>query len=270
MSKEVFSLVEADSLNLAGGKAYALGKMIRAGFCVPSGFVVSADAFMVMTPQLQDLLLNHFDKLHANFVAVRSSAINEDGTDAAWAGQLDTFLNCNRDNLLQNIQKCWESANSLRAKSYAKQKGLQATKVAVVVQEMIQSEVSGVAFSAHPVTSDHSKVVIEAGFGLGEAIVSGQVTPDTYIVNKATKQIAEKYVAPQKKQLVRNAAGKTIWQDLEITNAPKLSGEQIAELCSLTVKLETFFKHPVDVEWAINNGNIYILQSRPITTLISR
>lgn len=268
ISKQLFSLAEANHLNLVGGKAYALGEMIRAGFNVPDGFVLSANTFMTMTPSLQSQLLGRFDKLQADFVAVRSSAINEDGTKATWAGLLDTFLNCNRGNLLKSIQECWKSADSIRARSYAKQKAIQGAKVAVIVQEMIQSEVSGVAFSVHPISSNDTQVVIEAGLGLGEAIVSGQITPDTYVVDKKTGRLVEEYVTQQKKKLVRSTTGMTMWEDIGARGSnQKLANEQITKLCSLTTELEAFFKHPVDVEWAINDGTIYILQSRPITSL---
>ncbi len=268
VKNQLYSLTKANELGLVGGKAFALGKMVRAGFTVPNGFVVPANAFMAMTPPLQKLILEQFDALNADFVAVRSSAINEDGTDAAWAGQLDTFLNCSRANVLQRIEQCWQSANSARAKSYAEQKALASTKVAVIVQQMVPSDVSGVAFSVHPVTHDNTQVVIEAGFGLGEAIVSGQITPDTYIVTKKNGQCTESHISHQTKKLVRNAAGETVWQGIGAEGSnQKLSETQIAELCQVTTKLEHFFGFPVDVEWAINNGALYVLQARPITTL---
>lgn len=268
MSKQLFSLAEAADLEYVGGKSYALSKMARAGFNVPDGFVVTASAFMSMTPALQNLVLGRFDELGAQFVAVRSSAINEDGKDAAWAGQLDTFLNCTRGNLLHSIKRCWESAESARAQSYAKQKMVDSTKVAVLVQEMIQSEASGVVFSVHPVTNDKTQIVIEAGLGLGEAIVSGQITPDTYIVDKQTGRCLQKHVAQQTKQLVTSTAGETIWEDVAARgSSQKLSNEQIAALCKLAAELEAFFAYPVDVEWAISSDSLYVLQCRAVTTL---
>jgi pyruvate,water dikinase len=268
MSAQIFTLTQADDIRRAGGKAYALGKMLRAGITVPDGFVVSADAFMSLTPQLGHLIMDYFDKLGADSVAVRSSAINEDGINAAWAGQLDTFLGCNRDNLLQKVEACWKSAHSPRARSYAQQKGITGSKVAVIVQKMVQSEISGVAFSVHPVSGSETQIVIEAGMGLGEAVVSGSITPDTYVIERSTNQTLEKHVADQKKKLVRNEAGGTAWADITgSTSGQKLSDAQIVELCTLIKRIEAFFGHPVDVEWAITNNTIYILQSRPITTL---
>lgn len=262
----MFSISKADSTQLAGGKAAALGRMIRAGFTVPNGFVLSTKSFNA--PGLEELILGSFDELQAEFVAVRSSAVGEDSAEAAWAGQLDTFLNCNRENLLQHIEKCWQSAGSARAQAYAEQKMIPITSVAVIVQEMIQSEVSGVAFSVHPVSGDNRQIVIEAGWGLGEAVVSGHITPDTYIVDKKTGQPIEKHVAQQEKMLVRSAAGETAWRTIEARgNTQKLSDEQISELARVVAKLEAFFTFPVDVEWAFSNNKLYILQSRPITTL---
>lgn len=267
-SKQLFSLAETNPRELVGGKAYALGEMIRAGFNVPHGFVLSSSVFMKMSPSLKNLVLSHFDKLEAQFVAVRSSAINEDGSEDAWAGQLETYLNCNRDDLVQNVENCWKSTGSSRAQSYAKQKGISSTRVAVIIQAMIQSEESGVAFSVHPISNNNAQVVIEAGLGLGEAVVSGQITPDTYVLDKKSDHIVEKYISHQKKKLVRDRIGKTVWEDISSHgDKQKLTNEQIENICSLTRELEVFFGFPVDVEWAICEGIIYVLQSRPITTL---
>jgi pyruvate,water dikinase len=250
--------------------------MVKAGFNVPEGFVVSSDAFMSMTPTLHDLVLSHFDELRTDFVAVRSSASNEDGKNAAWAGQLDTFLNTDRENLVHNVERCWESVNSLRAQAYAKQNLSQPGRVAVIVQKMVQSDVSGVAFSVHPISNDDTQIVIEAGFGLGEAIVSGQITPDTYTVNKKTGEVIEKLVAHQAKKLVQNASGKTIWKSMGVNGKDqKLSDAQIMKLSDIISRLELFFGYPVDVEWALcgdsgdSGDTLYVLQSRPITTLTS-
>ncbi len=267
-SKYLYDLEEASQKQLVGGKAYGLNEMIRKGFNVPKGFVISVNSFMKMTPSLQNLILAAFDKLQVGSVAVRSSAINEDGLEDTWAGQLETYLNCRRGNLLKSVEDCWKSANSARAQSYADQKDINGTEVAVIVQEMIQSEKSGVAFSVHPISNYITQVVIEAGIGLGEAVVSGQITPDTYIVDKKSGQIIEKHLSHQNKKLVRSDIHTTVWEKIgSHGNKQKLTNEQIKELCGLTTELETFFGFPVDIEWAIYQGKIYVLQSRPITTL---
>ena len=154
-----------------------------------------------------------FEKLDAEFVAVRSSATSEDSAAAAWAGQLDTYLNTEKDNLLENVKKCWASLFTPRAIFYRFEKGLHGTpiSVAVVVQRMIQSEISGIAFSVHPVTQDYDQLIIEAGFGLGEAIVSGSITPDSYVVEKEPRRIVDKNINTQTKLLIRMNSGGNRW-----------------------------------------------------------
>ena len=264
----VFSIADASDVTTAGGKAHSLNKMIGAGFNVPPGFVISANAFKSMTLALRQHLLATFDQLDTELVAVRSSAINEDGKDAAWAGQLDTFLNVQRHGLLEAIEQCWQSNTSTRAQSYAKQKQLTSGPVAVIVQAMIQSEVSGVAFSRHPVTGSNDHIVIEAGLGLGEAIVSGLITPDNYIVEKSSGKIIEKYISTQTKKFILGKNNKNTWQMLNSVGAKqKLPDNLITQLAGIVAELERFYNFPVDIEWAIHNNQLYILQSRPITTL---
>jgi pyruvate,water dikinase len=153
--------------------------------------------------QIQDLILSQtiptaikdeieraFKELGAPFVAVRSSATAEDGAENAWAGQLDSFLNTTESTLLENVKRCWASLFTPRAIFYRIEKGLKDShvSVAVVVQKMVESESSGIAFSVHPVTEDHNQLIIEAGWGLGEAIVSGSITPDSYVVEKEDRR----------------------------------------------------------------------------------
>lgn len=260
-------MADANDRRTAGGKAYALAKMIQAGFNVPRGFVISS-ACPAMTPELQKNILNHFYDLHAKFVAVRSSAVNEDGQAAAWAGQLDTFLNTSENNLVHHIELCWKSTHSPRAQSYAVQKNVESGKVGVIVQKMIQSEVSGVAFSVHPVSQDTTKIIIEAGLGLGEAIVSGEITPDAYTVHKSDDTIIDKRLAPQTKKLVINTLGETVWEGLGTgMSLQKLSDRHIVQLSAIVRQLEVFFSYPVDVEWALCHNKLYVLQCRPITGL---
>ena len=149
-----------------------------------------------------------YKKLDAEYVAVRSSTTAEDSASAAWAGQLDSFLNTTEKDLLKNIQKCWASLFTPRAIFYRYEKGLHKQKisVAVVVQKMVESEVSGIAFSVHPVTEDRNQLIIEAGFGLGEAIVSGQITPDSYVVEKEPRRIIDKNVSEQECELSRSSS----------------------------------------------------------------
>jgi phosphoenolpyruvate synthase/pyruvate phosphate dikinase len=258
--------VERADLESVGGKAASLGELLHSGFPVPDGFVLATEAFRAnataLQPDFEAEVLRTFDGLATPQVAVRSSAVAEDAKDASWAGQLDTFLNVTRDKLIQSIQKCWASGTSPRAVAYAAQHG-SAADVAVVVQRMIASDVSGVAFSVHPVTQNYNQIVIEAALGLGEAAVSGRVTPDTYLVAKNKDALSEKYVATQREQLVGNR-----WRNVGEAGArQKLSDRQISELASIVIEIERHYGFPVDVEWAFAGGQFFITQSRPITTL---
>ena len=224
-----------------------------------------------MPLDIKQEIITNFKRLDAEFVAVRSSATAEDSASAAWAGQLDTYLNTTENNLLENVQKCWASLFTPRAIFYRFEKGMHGKKVsvAVVIQKMIESEVSGIAFSVHPVTEDRNQLIIEACFGLGEAIVSGQVTPDSYVVEKTPRRIIDKNITIQPRGLFRDAKGGNEWRMLtkEEGQKPTLSDDQIFELTELILKIESRYGFPVDVEWAYEKGTFHITQSRPITTL---
>jgi len=266
----VVDLEKASGPDLVGGKADSLGRLIQSGFNVPGGFVVTTLAFNKMTENLKAQILELFDNLNSKYVAIRSSAVAEDSKEASWAGQLGTFLNIDRKSLIKTIEKCWRSAESQSAKSYAKDKNIRTGAIAVIIQEMIQSEVSGVAFSVHPVTNDSSQVVIEAGLGLGEVVVSGKISPDIYVVSKNSSEIQEKHIVKQKRELVQGPNGKNRWQNLgKIGSRKKLTDSQIKELASLITKIEGYYKHPIDVEWMLKDKKFLPNQARPITTLRS-
>jgi len=213
-----------------------------------------------------------FKDLDTEFVAVRSSATAEDGADNAWAGQLDSFLNTKEENLLEKVQHCWASLFTPRAIFYRFEKGLHTTKisVAVVVQKMVNSEVSGIAFSVHPVTEDRNQMIIEAGFGLGEAIVSGSVTPDSYVIEKEPRRIIDINVSSQTRALYRVETGGNEWLNIPEPKASSqvLNEKQILEFADLIMKIENHYGFPCDIEWAFEQDKFYIVQSRPITTLI--
>lgn len=212
-----------------------------------------------------------FIELDTEYVAVRSSATAEDGVDHAWAGQLNSYLNTTKDDLLEKVKHCWASLFTPRAIFYRFEKGLHKThiSVAVVVQKMVDSEVSGIAFSVHPVTEDPNQLIIEAGFGLGEAIVSGEITPDSYVVEKNPRNIIDITTNIQVKALYRNENGNTEWKDIPEPQASSqvLTTDQILELSELILKIENHYGFPCDIEWAFEKGKFYITQSRPITTL---
>lgn len=221
--------------------------------------------------QMKNEIMNKFEKLNSDYVAIRSSATAEDGVENAWAGQLDSFLNIKRGEIIENIKKCWASLFTPRAIFYRFNKGMHEKKIstAVVIQKMVNSEKSGIAFSVHPVTEDYNQIIIEAGWGLGEAIVSGKITPDSYIIKKTTKQIIGKNIAIQKKGLFRSKKHNNEWRKIEKSIGRKqvLSNEEILNLTKVVVKIEKHYKIPQDIEWAMENDTFFILQSRPITTL---
>jgi len=227
-----------------------------------------------MPGDLKKNILIEFEKLGAKYVAVRSSATAEDSSSAAWAGQLDSFLNTEKDNLLDNVQRCWASLFTPRAIVYRFEKGLHKTKisVAVVVQKMVESEQSGVAFSVHPVTQDTNQIIIEASYGLGEAIVSGQVTPDSYVIHKNDWTILDKNIYTQTRGIFRSLKGGNEWRNLseKIAKHQVLTDKEIVELAKIIKQIENHYGFPCDIEFAKEKNQFYIVQSRPITTLLSK
>jgi pyruvate,water dikinase len=229
-----------------------------------------------MPADIQKEIMSEFKVLGAKYVAVRSSATAEDGMDHAWAGQLESYLNTTEDEVLDKVKHCWASLFTPRAIFYRFEKGLHTTKisVAVVVQKMVESEISGIAFSVHPVTQDYNQLIIEAGFGLGEAIVSGQITPDSYVVEKNPRNILDVNVSTQERGLykVAGAKGGNEWIDIPEPKASSqvLTGKQVLELSEIILGIENHYGFPCDIEWAYEGGKFYIVQSRPITTLMKK
>ncbi len=224
-----------------------------------------------MPEAMQSEIQDKFVSLGSQYVAVRSSATAEDGAEHAWAGQLDSFLNTTEHDLIEKVRKCWASLFTPRAIFYRFEKGLHTThiSVAVVIQKMVNSEKSGIAFSVHPVTEDYNQLIIEAGFGLGEAIVSGSVTPDSYVVEKSPRNILDINVSHQGRALYRIEGGGSEWKDLSeaVGNSQVLTEVQINELSDIIMRIENHYSFPCDIEWAYEGGVFYIVQSRPITTL---
>ncbi|MEM3454955.1 MAG: phosphoenolpyruvate synthase [Candidatus Micrarchaeia archaeon] len=205
------------------------------------------------------------------YVAVRSSATAEDVPSASFAGQQASFLNIYGDQaLIDAVKRCWASLFTPRAIYYRVQQGFEHSKVkiAVVVQHMVQSEKSGVFFTVDPVSQDPNKMVIEAAFGLGETVVSGAVTPDTYIINKSTLDIIHKHIAKQEWMLIKSEnANVKLGIKAEYQNMQKLEDEKIIELAKIGREIEKHYKWPQDIEWASEGGRLFIVQSRPVTTL---
>ena len=206
------------------------------------------------------------------FVAIRSSATAEDLPEASFAGQQDTFLNISGpEDVLTYVQKCWASLFESRAIFYREENDFDHSKVyiAVVVQEMANAEKAGVMFTVHPSTGEE-QMLIEAAWGLGEAVVSGTVTPDTYWVDKKTGELLNFNISEKNTMFKKDPeAGKTIQTDVpdDLKNKRVLSDEELAELTALGKRIQEHYDFPQDTEWAIENGKIFMLQSRPITTL---
>ena len=206
-------------------------------------------------------------------VAVRSSANAEDLPDFSFAGQQETFLNVNgEDAVVSAVKKCWSSLWTSQAISYRHQNGIDQSSVAmgVVVQIMIPSEVSGILFTANPTNGERSEMIINSSFGLGEAVVGGQVTPDTFIVDRETLSSKETVLGPKEHQIVYDGA-----QGIKLEKVSKsdqaissLSDSMLSELCEAALKIEGLYEGtPQDIEWAFCKGKLHLLQSRPITNL---
>ena len=225
----------------------------------------------VIPTSLAQEIQRAFEKLNTPYVAVRSSATAEDSSKRAWAGQLETYLNTTADTLLNNIKKCWASLFTARALHYRYEQNWlrQKIAVAVVIQQMVESAAAGVAFSIHPTTQNSRQLIIEAGYGLGEAVVSGQITPDSYVVNKKSLKIAQKTSGTQTRALYRAQHGGNQWRNLsrKVRGKMVLSSPQILKLAKIILRIEQHYGFPCDVEWAYAGQKFYIVQSRPITTL---
>ena len=204
-------------------------------------------------------------------VAVRSSATAEDLPGASFAGQQETYLNVKGDTqILRKVKECWASLFTERAIYYRNSQGFDHFKVglAAVVQRMVASEKSGIAFSVDPITGDRQKIVIEAIYGLGEYIVQGKVTPDHYEVDKRSFVITAKEPKRQTVKFVRSGRGnKEVKLSAKEGNHLKLSDQEIIKVAMSVKDIETHYYFPQDIEWAIEKNNVYIVQSRPITTL---
>ncbi len=263
---------------LVGGKAANLSRLARMyhrvpdAFCLPVTVMDEAhplDLRNEITRAISDLMACH--SLNDFIAAVRSSAVDEDGATASFAGQYETYLNIvGADAILQAVVRCWDSAASKRVLEYRRQQGLSLEKLqlAVLVQQLIVSDVSIVAFSMNPVTLNRAEVMINASWGLGESLVSGTVTPDTFVVRKSDLEVTSQTIADKGRMTVAVPSG-TRQVDVPhfLRSEACLSDEQLIEVAQLALSLETTMCYPVDVECAYASGKLYLLQCRPITTL---
>ena len=274
----------------AGGKGASLARMTGLGLPVPEGFVVPAEclAAVVDAEALRAALPDHeraqdivagasvpaeiaeaYAALGENPpVAVRSSACAEDSETASYAGQQETYLHVRGAQAVSDrVRDCWASFFSERAIFYRQRKGsLDDLGMAVVVQRMVRADVAGVLFTCDPVRGRRDRMVVEAVLGLGEAAVSGQVTPDHYIL-KRDGTVRKAQVSEQPFAIVPVEAGGTEERELgEEGGEQKLGEEQLRELARIGDDLERRLGGPQDIEWALEGGEIYVLQARPVTT----
>ncbi len=311
------SLGEDASTDIAvvGGKGASLGRLIKEGFPVPSGFVVTTDAYTecirgneldatidtilaeidyenvesldAQTAKIRraitdctfpsdtaDSLIEAYGALGEEpFVAVRSSGTAEDLEGASFAGQYDTYLDIRgSDALLDAVLRCWASMWTARVTAYRQSKGFGQTDIgiAVVIQTMVEADVSGVMFVGNPMNARADEVVINSGWGLGEAIVSGMITPDEYVVGRDSLEVKNSTLGSKELRVVRDqqtgsgTVEEAVSPELQATHT--LSDAQAGELAELGRQVTTFYDGlPQDTEWALVDGSFFLLQSRPVT-----
>jgi pyruvate,water dikinase len=275
-----------DDLLLAGGKAASLSRLGRhhrvpPGFCITTAAYDRAVGDGLPPEALPDWLRGEVASAYARLatiagieepiVAVRSSAVDEDGAAASFAGQHETYLNITGlDAVAYAVARCWASARSERALEYRRRQGLalDAVRLAVLVQQLVPADTAAVAFSANPVTGNRDEVLINASWGLGESIVGGLVTPDTFVVDKRASRITSSAIAEKEVMTIAVDGGT---EETEVPrflrDQPSLDEEQALEIARLATMLEERTGAPVDIECAFHNGELYLLQCRPITTL---
>ena len=224
--------------------------------------------------EIRDAIVSAYKKLGNGkdvYVAVRSSATAEDLPNASFAGQQSTFLNVSTPgDVVQAVKECWASLFEPRAIFYREENGFDHLKVGLsaVVQRMVQSDVAGVAFTVDPVSEDPDLLVIEAAYGLGEAVVSGSLTPDRYVVRKSNMNIVDKRVVKQTWKIAKvREKNEHVEVPEDLQDKQKLPDEKILELADICMRIEKHYGRPQDIEWAMENNKLYIVQARPITTL---
>lgn len=228
---------------------------------------------LIMKSKLPLYLIDEIKKNYKpinDFVAVRSSATAEDLPDASFAGQQETFLNRkgNKD-VLEAVQRCFASLFTPRAIYYREKKSFPHEKVflAVVIQKMVNADKAGVIFSVNPVTQNKEEIIIEGAYGLGESVVAGELTPHSYIIHKATHKIKEKNIGKLEWGYYRGKDGKTEKRNIDHGHIEVLSEKEAEALTRYTKDIEKHYGIPMDIEWAIEAGKVYILQARPVTTM---
>lgn len=273
-------LPDCQDVLVAGGKAVNLGRLMRAGFPVPGGFAVTTGAYAAAREQagsdvpgdipaaVRSQILAAYREMGLGRVAVRSSATAEDMGNASMAGQYETFLDIEGESaLLDAVRKCWASLDAPRTRAYLKEHGidLKTVSMAVVVQRLVHADVAGVLFTANPSDGAFHEMLVEASWGLGESVVSGRVQPDVLRLEGETGRVISATIADKQVHL---SAGNGEERPVEESRRrlPCLEGKDVKQLWALGKKTAAHFGSPQDIEWAIHNGEIFLLQSRPITT----
>jgi pyruvate,water dikinase len=283
---------DCHDVNRAGAKAANLSRL-AASYRIPPGFCVSAEAYSrwvevmgrghpdALSHSLPPALYNELASAYRGLaelcgvsdpsVAVRSSAVDEDGATRSFAGQHETYLNIvGVDAVTEAVLRCWTSVRTDRALAYRRGQGLsvEGVRLAVLVQQLVPADVSAIVFSANPVTSSRDELLINASWGLGESIVSGTVTPDTYVIRKSDLAMVSRDIAEKRRMTVLGHQGT---QEVPILRrqqrAPSIDDGQAVELARLVMSLESAMGWPVDIECAYRGRELYLLQCRPITTL---
>jgi pyruvate,water dikinase len=275
-----FQDLRADQVELVGGKCANLGELTSAGFPVPPGFAVTTIA------QERDDIAGAVGEAYAELgrqvgradppVAVRSSAIAEDMPDASFAGVQDTYLwICGLEAVLDGVRRCWASFHNPEAIAYRAEHGITRSGMSVAVQYMVDASTAGVMFTLNPVSGDRSSIAIDASYGLGVSVVGGEVTPDSFLVSKVTREIVRRQIGAKATEVVADAdAATTVTRDVpaKLRAQPCLSDEEIGRLAEIGRRIEAHYSRPQDVEWAIDRhlGELFILQARPETVWSSK
>jgi len=256
-----------------GGKAASLARL-AAAYPVPAAFCLAAMEGTTLSPALRVEMAEAYAQLGARCgaaelpVAVRSSAVDEDGATASFAGQHESYLNVvGAEAVIVAVERCLASARSARAREYRRARGLRLeARVAVLVQQLVRSDVSAVVFSADPRTGERAHIVVNAAWGLGESLVGGTVTPDLYVVRKADLAVLSRQIADKVVMTVLGAAGtREVPVPRALRQASALDDAQVAALAAWARSLEAYEGRPVDLECAYAAGRPYLLQCRPIT-----
>lgn len=289
---EVAWLGEADCHHpaLTGGKAASLSRLAAAhrvppGFCITTATHERVQAALrgrhltaeALPGEVREAVARAYRSLGQRCgaeelpVAVRSSAVDEDGRSSSFAGQYDTFLNVRGvEAVISAAAGCWQSADDGRVRVYRSQvgPGAEEAPMAVLVQRLVVADVSAVAFSVSPVGGGNEHVLINASWGLGESIVGGTVTPDSYLVRRDDGSIAGRQVAEKARMTVAAAGGTSeVEVPRRLRGRPALDDSQVEEIAQLALHLEATCEWPVDIECAYERGSLYLLQCRPITTI---